>query len=48
MDENDPEQKAVKNLIRDTIVNYSQHLLDNGYTEVDATGQPTKWGKSNR
>ena len=48
MDEADAEEKAVKILIRDTIVNYSQHLLDNGYTLVDATGQAAKWGKTNR
>jgi len=27
------------------MVNFCQHLLNNGYTLVDATGQGTTWSK---
>lgn len=48
LNENNPEEKALKELVVSTTKNYSQHLLDNGYGLMDATGQGTKWGKTTR
>ncbi len=41
----DPELKA---LIVNTMEKFAQHLVDNGYSLCEATGQPTTWGKYNR
>ncbi len=41
----DPELKA---LIVNTVEKFAQHLVDNGYSLCEATGQPTTWGKYNR
>ena len=41
----DPELKA---LIVNTVEKFAQHLVDNGYSLCEATGQPTTWGKNNR
>ena len=41
----DPELKA---LIVNTMEKFAQHLVDNGYSLCDGTGQPTTWGKFNR
>ena len=41
----DPELKA---LIVNTVEKFVQHLVDNGYSLCEATGQPTTWGKYNR
>ncbi|MBO7320043.1 MAG: hypothetical protein J6V06_08520, partial [Clostridia bacterium] len=41
----DPELKA---LITNTVEKFAQHLVDNGYSLCEATGQPTTWGKYNR
>ena len=48
LNDNDKEEHALKELIRTTISNYSQHLIDNGYGLMDASGQGTKWGKTTR
>ena len=41
----DPDLKA---LITNTVEKFVQHLVDNGYSLCEATGQPTTWGKYNR
>ena len=48
LDEADPEEKALKDLIRSTLVNFCTCLTNNGYSMVDATGQGTQWGKMTR
>jgi len=40
--------KELGEIIKNTSRNLAQHLLDNDYCLVDATGQPTLWGKMNR
>ncbi len=30
------------------MINFGTHLINNGYTLVDATGQGTSWGKVTR
>ena len=48
LDDNDEEERKLKQLIRDTVVGFCQHLVNNGYNMVDATGQGTKWAKLTR
>ena len=48
LDDNDPEEKAVKDVLVDTVRTFAQHMLDNGYCLRDATGQATTWGKTER
>lgn len=43
--EDDPE---LAQIIADTTDRFAQHLADNEYMLVDASGQPTTWGKMNR
>lgn len=43
--EEDPEIKA---LIAKTMDSFAQHIVDNGYSLCDGSGQPTTWGKFNR
>ncbi len=43
-----PEDKEIKELIETTMTKFAQHLVDNGYSLCEATGQPTTWGKYNR
>lgn len=43
--DSDPE---LAKIIADTMDGFAQHLSDNEYMLVDATGQPTTWGKMNR
>lgn len=43
-----PDDPELKQIIVDTVCNYAQHLLDNGYNMVDSTGQPTTWAKFDR
>lgn len=45
LDDEDNEEKQLKGLIRETMRNFCQHLINNGYLMVDATGQATKWTK---
>lgn len=42
------EDPELKELITNSVVKFAQHITDNGYNLVDATGQPTTWGKYNR
>ena len=43
-----PEDAEIKELIETTMRRFAQHLVDNGYSLCEATGQPTTWGKFNR
>ncbi len=43
-----PEDPEIKELIETTMARFAQHLVDNGYSLCEATGQPTTWGKFNR
>jgi hypothetical protein len=45
LDEDDPEEQALKELIKATMVNFCTCLTNNDYTMVDATGQGTSWAK---
>ena len=45
MDEENQEEKQLKDLIRKSMINFSDHLLNNGYQMVDGTGQGTSWSK---
>ena len=42
------EDAELKQIIRNTMENFCQHLTDNGYMMVDASGQPGTWSKFNR
>ena len=48
LDDNDPEEKAIKDLLTETVRRFAQHMVDNGYSLRDATGQATTWGKTER
>ena len=48
LDDSDPEEKAIKDLLTDTVRRFAQHMVDNGYSLRDATGQATTWGKTER
>ncbi|MBQ8503443.1 MAG: hypothetical protein IJ491_04095 [Clostridia bacterium] len=43
-----PEDPEIKEMIETTMTKFAQHLVDNGYSLCEATGQPTTWGKYNR
>ena len=43
-----PEDPELKQIITDTVEKFAKHVSDNSYMLVDATGQPTTWGKLNR
>lgn len=45
LDDADNEEKQLKELIRETMRNFCQHLINNGHQMVDATGQAAKWTK---
>ena len=42
------EDPELAGIIADTMDRFAQHLADNEYMLVDASGQPTTWGKMNR
>lgn len=42
------EDAEIKKIISTTMDNFCQHLTDNGYMMVDASGQPGTWSKFNR
>lgn len=48
LDDSNPEEAAVKELLVDTVRRIAQHFADNGYSLRDATGQATTWGKTER
>ena len=48
LNDNDPEEKTLKDLTVETVTNFAQHFINNGYGMVDATGQGTSWGKTTR
>ncbi len=43
-----PEDEELRQLIVNTMDLFAQHIVDNGYSMVDGTGQPTTWSKFNR
>ena len=43
-----PEDPEIKSLIARTMDSFAQHIVDNGYSLCDGTGQPTTWSKFNR
>ena len=43
-----PEDPEIKELITRTMDSFAQHIVDNGYSLCDGTGQPTTWSKFNR
>ena len=43
-----PEDAEIKAIIENTMDKFAQHIVDNGYSLVDGSGQPTTWGKYNR
>ena len=48
LDDNDPEEKALKELVVETVVNLADHYRNNGYGLCDVTGQATSWGNTTR
>ena len=42
------EDAEIKKIIANTMDRFAQHITDNGYMMVDATGQPGTWSKFNR
>ena len=48
LNDDDEEEHQLKELIKDTMRRFCQHLINNGHTMVDATGQATKWAKLNK
>lgn len=43
-----PEDPELAALIANTMDKFAQHLVDNSYTMVDGSGQPTTWAKFSR
>lgn len=43
-----PEDPEIKELIVRTMDSFAQHIVDNGYSLCESTGQPTTWGKFGR
>lgn len=43
-----PDDPELKQIITATVRKFAQHLVDNNYNLVDATGQPTMWAKYGR
>lgn len=48
LDDKDPEEHALKEILVDTVRGFARHMISNQYTLVDATGQGTTWGKTSR
>lgn len=48
LDDGDPEEADIKELLVDTVRRVARHMADNGYCLRDATGQSTTWGKTER
>lgn len=42
------EDPEIKELIARTMDSFAQHIVDNGYSLCDGSGQPTTWSKFNR
>lgn len=40
-----PEDPELKAMLEETMEKFAQHLVDNSYTMVDGSGQPTTWAK---
>ncbi|MBE6785711.1 MAG: Ig-like domain-containing protein [Ruminococcaceae bacterium] len=43
-----PEDPELKAMLEETMEKFAQHLVDNSYTMVDGSGQPTTWAKFSR
>lgn len=43
-----PEDDEIRKLLIEAVDGLAQHLSDNGYMLLDATGQPTSWGNFSR
>jgi len=43
-----PEDPELKKMLEETMEKFAQHLVDNSYTMVDGSGQPTTWAKFSR
>lgn len=48
LDENNPEESALKALIRQNMRKWAEHNIANGYMMVDAQGQPNRWSDISR
>jgi AraC-like DNA-binding protein len=48
LNDNNPEEKELKSLVKETVLNLANHFYSNGYSLLDATGQGTTWGKTTR
>ena len=48
LDENDPIEKELKELVKSTTVKIVRHMQNNNYQLVDATGYSTSWNKFDR
>jgi hypothetical protein len=48
LDDADQEERKLKELVAETMVNLAQIFINNGYSHVDATGQGTKWTRMHR
>ena len=48
LDDTNPEEKELKSLVKETVLNLANHFYSNGYSLLDATGQGTTWGKTTR
>ncbi len=43
-----PEDPELKAMLEETMEKFAQHMVDNSYTMVDGSGQPTTWAKFSR
>ena len=43
-----PEDPELKKMLQETMEKFAQHMVDNSYTMVDGSGQPTTWAKFSR
>lgn len=48
LSEQDPEERGLKDLIRETLRTWALHNIANGYMMVDANGQPNRWTNVSR
>ncbi|MGR5143272.1 hypothetical protein ACQKPX_16520 [Photobacterium sp. DNB23_23_1] len=48
LSDNDPEELALKNLIRSNMRLWAEHNIANGYMIVEANGQPNRWTDMSR
>lgn len=48
LDENNAEESALKELIRQNMRKWAEHNIANGYMMVDAQGQPNRWSDISR